>query len=507
VSAAHVHRLRHLLRACRVGGLAVLLAGLLLLPASPVRANDPTPTTKAVALASPGVVYVSVAAEMSVRVPNRDLQALLGMGTAIVRGIRTEDLVSGSGFVVNPKGTVVTASHVVNFSDDELEQLKTYAVNKLFFEELPSDPYTRQSTRNQDWNRLLRDCYDEVLCQITVKPAVSVITPAQGEEGRTRTLPATIATSSEFEETDITILHVNATNLPTAPLAKTTGDLQPGQPIIALGFPGSADELLKTGRTEPTPVFGSISSVRSPKEGSGQVVQVDAVIESGTSGGEAVDAEGKVIGLISFTGVDVISLNGDGSEAGFRTQGYLRTVDDIHDALKKVGVTAERGEVDIAFAQAMNNYWTHHYSAAVSLYQRVLNLADGHLLAKRYLTLAQAKAGGSEDLPVPGLAAAGAGQDSDGTTKLLAFALLAVLIVALVVLLVLPIVVWRRPRLARRWMPDLAGRGTTAAGPTGSEVASAPLDQGRPFGDGQTVAARVPGGAGTQTQVEDRHPG
>jgi serine protease Do len=507
VSAAHAHRPRHLVRACRVGGLAVLLAGLLLVPASSVRANDPTPTTKAVALASPGVVYVSAAAEMSVRVPNRDLQELLGMGAAIVRGIRTEDLFSGSGFVVNPKGTVVTASHVVSFTDDELERFKTYAVNKVFFDDLPSAPYERQRTRDQDLNGLLRDCYDEVLCQITVKPAVSVITPAQGEEGRTRTLPATIATSSEFEETDITILHVNATNLPTAPLAKTTGDLQPGQPIIALGFPGSADELLKTGRTEPTPVFGSISSVRSPKEGSGQVVQVDVQIEAGMSGGPALDAEGKVIGLISFTGVELISFDGDQPEAGFRTQGYLRTVDDIQDALMRVGVSVRNGEIDSAFAQAMNNYWTHHYSAAVSLYQRVLNLSDGHVFAKKYLTLAQAKAGASEDLPVPGQTAAAAGQDSDGTTKMLAFALLAVLIVALVVILALPIIVWRRPRLAQSWMLDRAGRGRAAAGPTRANQASAPLDEGLPFGDGQRVGAGVPGPAATQTHEEGRHPG
>jgi serine protease Do len=507
VSSAHAHRQRHLLRACRVGGLAVLLAGLLLVPASQVRANDPTPTTKAVALASPGVVYVSVAAEMSVRVPSRDLQKLLGMGSAIVRGIGTEDLFSGSGFVVNPKGTVITASHVVSFTDDELEQLKAYAINKVFFEKLPSDPFTRQSTRDPAWNKLLRDCYDEVLCEITIKPVVRVITPAQGEEGRTRTLPATIATSSEFEATDITILHIDATNLPTAPLAKTTGDLQPGQAIIALGFPGSAAELLKTGRTEPTPVFGTISSMRSPKEGSGQVVQVDAKVETGMSGGPVVDDEGKVIGLISFSGLEPIPFSEVELQAGIPTQGYLRTVDDIHDALKKVGVSAERGEVDIAFAQAMNNYWTHHYGAAVALYQRVLNLSDGHLLAKKYLTLAQAKAGGSEDLPLPGQAAASADQGSDGTTKMLALALLVVLVVALVVILALPIIVWRRPRLAQSWMPDRAGSGRAAAGPTGDNQASAPLDGGLPFGDGQRVAAGVPGPAATEAHEEDRHPG
>jgi S1-C subfamily serine protease len=502
VSAAHARRLRHpLRRACRVGGLAVLLTGLLLVPANPVRADDPTPTTKAVALASPGVVYVSTAAEMSVSVTHPALRELLGRTT--VRDINTEEQVSGSGFVVNPKGIVVTASHVVSFDDDREKELKIFAVNHVFFNELGryhherlgSDPYEEHSLKDPNWDEFLQLCYSEVFCRITTKPLVSVITPAQGDEGKTRTVPATIATSSEFDETDITILRADATDLPTAPLAKTIGDLQPGQSIIALGFPGSADRLLKTGRTEATPVFGLISSVRSRKQGSGRVIQVDVRLESGMSGGPVLDAEGKVIGLISFSGVE--------DEAGGRTQGYLRAVDDIHDALKTVGVSAGPGEVDTIFAQAMNDYWTHHYSAAVPRYQRLLNLFDGHLLAKQYLTLAQAKAGGSEDLPVPGQTAAVTGQDADGTTKMLAFALLAVLVAALVVLLALPIIVWRRPRLARSWMPDRAGRGRAAGSPTGDAEASVPLDEGLPFGDGQTVAAR----AGTQGQEGDRHPG
>ncbi|HEY2959629.1 MAG TPA: serine protease [Actinomycetota bacterium] len=504
MSKAHAHPRRQLPRACRVGGLLALLAGLLLLPASRVQAGDPTPTTKAVTLASPGVVLISTAAEIPVHVTVAALQQPLH--TSTVHGIRTGELQGGSGFVVNPKGTVVTASHVVSFDDKRLQQLKNYAVNQLFFDRLqrfhheqPSgDPYQQQSLSDPVLDNLLQLCYAEVICQITPKPVVSVITPAQGEAGSSRTLSATIATSADFESTDITVLHADATGLPTAPLAQGTGDLQPGQPVIALGFPGSAEEMLKTGRTEPTPVFGLVSSMRARKHGSGQVVQVDVRLESGMSGGPVIGLDGKVIGLISFTGVE--------RAAGGRTQGYLRTVDDIQDALSTVGVKAETGELDTVFAQAMNYLWTHHYSAAVPLYQRVLNLSDGHLLAKRFLTQAQAKADGPDDIPLPQQQAATTGQDSGGRMRVVALALLAVLVGALVVLLALPLVAWRqrppRSRPVRRWAPRPAGWDTAAPASGAAEEPPAPAGEGLPIGDGQTVGAHLRGAAPTRPQDE-----
>jgi S1-C subfamily serine protease len=508
VSKAHAHPLRQLLRACRTVGLVAVLAGLVLVPASPVQAGDPTPTTKAVTLASPGVVLISTAAEIPVHVTVPELQQMLR--TSTVRGIRTREWQSGSGFVVNPKGTVVTASHVVSFTDEEQQELKIYAANQLFFDRLRqfhhdrpgSNLFEKQSMSDPHLDELLQLCYAEVFCQMTPKPVVSVITPAQGEAGHARTLPATVATSADFESTDITVLHADATDLPTAPLAQTTGDLQTGQPIIALGFPASAEEELKTGRTEPTPVFGLVSSVRARKHGSGQVIQVDVQLESGMSGGPVIDADGKVIGLISFTGIETV--------AGGRTQGYLRTVDDIQDALKTVGLQAESGEVDTLFAQAMNDLWTHHYSAAVPLYQRVLNLSDGHLLARKYLTQAQAEADGPDDIPLPRQRTATTGQDSSGRMRVLAFALLAVLVAALVLLLALPVVAWRRQqplrrRPARRWAPRPASRGVAAAATGRSEEPSAAVDDGLLLGDGQPVGAHLRGAAPTRPE-EDAGP-
>jgi hypothetical protein len=203
-------------------------------------------------------------------------------------------------------------------------------------------------------------------------------------------LAARVLKSTGFGQTDVAILQVDTSNMPTVPLATTANDLKSGQSIAALGFPGSAQDL-PTGFTEPAKLFGRVSNVR--QDGASKLVEASITgMAKGMSGGPGVDSQGKVVGLISYSRLD-----GD-----TRAQVYLRTVDDIRAALRGAGgAQATRGEVDNLFEQAMEYFWDRHYSAALPLYQKTLNLYDGHPAAKKYLSEAQAKAGGPEDLPLP----------------------------------------------------------------------------------------------------------
>jgi S1-C subfamily serine protease len=405
----------------------VAAAALLLVPAAgSARADDPAQAAKTIALASPGVVFVGIAADVAVQVSDPLLIQSLGGRKA---KFRTSTVQSGSGMVVNPKGVIVTASHLLEFDDSQQKDLRVYAANELFFNSLQQifggfasgeSPWDRYRLSNPDDNRLLHGCYDETVCQFTFKPVVSVVTARQVAGASTaRSLPAQVKLSTGSDVTDVAVLQVDATDLPTVLLALTSGDLQSGQSVIGLGFPGSATTILKTGVTEPTSLFGRVSSVRST--GSTEVVQVDMNVEGGVSGGATLDDQGRVIGLLSFTG----------EEGGARTQVYLRTADDIRSALRSAGFQATRGEVDTVFAQAMTSFWGHHYSAAIPLFQKALNLYDGHPVAKKYLAQAQAKAGGTEDVPLPAPGASSKG--GSGLDPKLLGVLAAIVVVVLAV--------------------------------------------------------------------------
>jgi len=104
-----------------------------------------------------------------------------------------------------------------------------------------------------------------------------------------RTFKGTVVGSDSL--TDLAVVKVPATNLPTAPLGNSA-DLQPGDWAIAIGnpyglnFTVTAGVISAMGRTLPN----------GPEE---TFIQTDAPINPGNSGGPLVDTQGQVIGINS----------------------------------------------------------------------------------------------------------------------------------------------------------------------------------------------------------------
>jgi serine protease Do len=351
--------------------------------------GKPSQQQKATTLASPAVVFINTEVTGRIRLEFFDIF------TDRPRAFNTTFTFpwgSGSGFGVTPDGAIVTAGHVVQPSTRDVE---TRLANELFEDVFPdydltTDPYTRyRITDNQFIRNLLNQCYSGRACDFTIRTSVQVLTAvnvagtdvAQG-------MDAEILEATGFDETDVAVLKINATNLPTIALSESSAELASGDEIVALGFPGSAQNL-PSGITEPQKAFGRVSNVRS--EGTSQVVEVDADFEGGFSGGPAIDNSGQAIGIVSFA-----LLTSEGEAA----QEYLRPVEDIRAGLSAAGVQPQQGPVDTAFQEAMELYWGNHFSAAVPKFREVTSLSPGHPLATEYLSDAQAKAGTAQDVPV-----------------------------------------------------------------------------------------------------------
>ena len=93
--------------------------------------------------------------------------------------------------------------------------------------------------------------------------------------------------------TDVALLKVEGLSAPALPRAKVE-DLKPGQIVLAIGRPGS----LKA-------TFGTISSVASSWRGwrgseIEHLIQTNAPLYPGFSGGPLVDAEGRAVGMNSW---------------------------------------------------------------------------------------------------------------------------------------------------------------------------------------------------------------
>jgi serine protease Do len=121
-----------------------------------------------------------------------------------------------------------------------------------------------------------------------------------------RILPAKLIGTDPL--TDLAVIKVNETNLPSVPLGDST-KLHPGQLVLAFGNPMGY---------RFTVTRGIVSALNRPNPGAdrrspGEFIQTDAAINPGNSGGPLVNAHGEVVGINTF----LISSTGTFAGMGF----------------------------------------------------------------------------------------------------------------------------------------------------------------------------------------------
>jgi S1-C subfamily serine protease len=335
-----------------LGGL--LLSGLLLnLPLATAADVEPDRqeqiTAARIMRVLPGVVGIitEVSAEVTVRCGPND--------TYIVKP--DADRENGTGFIIHPDGWIATNGHVVKpvYKDDEehttnfLEQAAKTACGPG----LAKLPDKRRAARMQ---AILKDPENRKGVKLTKRLEVFLPT-GEGKQG----YPAVVKAYSppidpdllpkgggkpEPPMLDAAIIKIEAKNFPTVRLVPNIRQtVALGQQVIVVGFPGVVvwhDFLSKKSRAEATVTFGRVSAFRLDVN-ERWILQTDADISWGNSGGPAFNIRGEVVALATFIST---SLDGDQAIQGFN---FLIPIDSIHDLAKQIGVTPS---TDSAFTRA-----------------------------------------------------------------------------------------------------------------------------------------------------------
>jgi len=424
-----------------------------------------TPAEKRAMELNPAVVLVSVKYQVNGKFEVGG--ETVTFGPAAVGG-------TGSGFIYRPDGYIITNGHVVADA-----QMKDVAAQEAL----------KQNIRNAILTGLVLPTYrerkqtpptgsvPEMISAVHMEayyttPVLSVFL-ANGVEYRADT--KVYSDPIDRGGKDVAILKINASNLPTVKLGDSN-NVHIQEAVTVIGYPGAASNsgislLSENSRLIPSVTNGHVSAVKT-MVGQEAVIQSDAVIGHGNSGGPAFNDNNEVIGIATFKST---------AEAGYN---FFVPINTALEFVNSTGTKAESGLFNQLWATSLDSYADGKCQTAKKQLQSVLNIMPNEPDALRLM------AGSEKCIAEEGVI----GRATESSTWMIYGG------VGLVILLMAVVVLARRKPAPAVVMgaPQVAGAyGGVAPGQTRPEppptMAMAPPMAERNFGSVQVTAGALSG--------------
>jgi S1-C subfamily serine protease len=165
---------------------------------------------------------------------------------------------------------------------------------------------------------------------------------------------------------DIAILKIETNHeMPVLALADSSLP-RVGEQLFVYGYPGPVtnnDFLAAESAIEPTLTTGIASAVKN-SVGGWPLIQMDANINHGSSGGPVCNEKGEVVGLTTFGSLE----NTGGLAAGLN---FAVPVTILDEYLDTAGITPQLSQSSRLFAQAVAFYEQGHYKSALRKFRNV----------------------------------------------------------------------------------------------------------------------------------------
>lgn len=182
---------------------------------------------------------------------------------------------------------------------------------------------------------------------------------------------------------DVALLQVNGTEGYTYPSLHigNAETLKEGDAVLVLGFPGavagSEEDLTlldyASSSTKVTVTRGIVSSIKKDSQGN-TLIQTDATIGHGNSGGPAFNSQGQVVGIATY---------GMGDEVG--NFNFLRDVADLQRLAEKQNLALKPNASDtyVNWETALGYYWQNRYTKSLSFLNKVEESYPVHPTAEK----------------------------------------------------------------------------------------------------------------------------
>lgn len=283
---------------------------------------------------------------------------------------------TGTGFFITGDGYVATNCHLI---DREESFIRRQFILSAFHQITDASIAALESswaTRFTEQQRsLLYNTYASVYSRLfsmilyDLRKNIYVVYRSDDNAQHSDTVkkPATIVGKGQpMPGKDIAILKIAATeDMPVLALTQS-GLPQVGEQVFVYGYPGPVtnnDFVSAASAIEPTLTTGIVSAIKK-SVGGWPLVQMDANINHGSSGGPVCNEKGEVIGLTTFGSLE----NSGGLAAGLN---FAVPVSILEEYLDSAGVNPATSRSTRLFTRALASWRQRRYQAALNKFEEV----------------------------------------------------------------------------------------------------------------------------------------
>lgn len=289
---------------------------------------------------------------------------------------------NGTGFFITDNGYVATNCHLIERDDAFIRRHFILSAFQQITDASISALETSWATRFTEQQRsLLYNTYASVYSRLfsmilyDLKKNIYVVYRSDSEKGPgSEKKPARVIVKGEpMPGKDIAILKIETgTEMPVLAIAAPRLP-QVGEQLFVYGYPGPVtnnDFVSIESAIEPTLTTGIVSAVKKSVRG-WPLIQMDANINHGSSGGPVCNEKGEVIGLTTFGSIE----NTGGLAAGLN---FAVPITILNEYLDTAGITPRSGRSSPLFAQAIAFYDGQHYQAALKKFEAVHQISPSY---------------------------------------------------------------------------------------------------------------------------------
>jgi hypothetical protein len=286
---------------------------------------------------------------------------------------------TGTGFFVTEDGYVATNCHLIDRDDAFIRRQFILSAFQQITDASIAALESSWATHFTDQQRsLLYNTYASVYSRLfsmilyDLKKNIYVVYRSDNADRRSDTVKkpaAVVIKGQQMPGKDIAILKIETgREMPVLTLARTPLPLV-GEQLFVYGYPGPVtnnDFVSSESAIEPTLTTGIVSAVKK-SVGGWPLIQMDANINHGSSGGPVCNEKGEVIGLTTFGSIE----NTGGLAAGLN---FAVPVSILSAYLDTAGITPRPGRSAQLFARALAFYDQRHYETALKKFQEIQQL-------------------------------------------------------------------------------------------------------------------------------------